>query len=561
MENSGEREALLDIKRGSWNAFPYFIGTVVGLQLAGGWLSNLIVYLIDEFNINSIDAAQISNVVCGTATLIPVAAAVVADSFLGCFSVIWISFIIYLLGLISLLLTSTLDNLRPIRCENGSESCVGPSSFQYAAVYVSLALTTMGLGGTGYTITTMGASQFSNPKHQTRYFNWHYLAVYVSSLVTSTGIVYVEDNLSWAWGFGICLVANLVGLAIFLIGSRYYRFVKPRGSPFIGLARVVVASVRKRKTAISSQITDYYYGDDANINAMLEAPSTCLRSLNRAALKTKGDMQENGTILKPWEICTVQQVEDLKTLIQILPLWSSAILVATPIGIQMSLSVLQALTMDRHMGQSVRIPAATMLVFTIIFTALCLGLFDHIIWPVLKKVTRIDRDLTPLQRIGVGHVFNVASMVVSAVVESKRRGIGRFQDPENGTNVIGRMSVFWLVPQLALVGIAEAFHYPGQVSLYYQEFPTCLKGMATAMISLLIGMAFYLSGAVIEIVRSVTDWLPEDINNGRLENVYWVLVVLGVFNFGYYVLCSWMYKYKNNNVHDQMEEDGQIVLN
>lgn len=155
-------------------------------------------------------------------------------------------------------------------------------------------------------------------------------------------------------------------------------------------------------------------------------------------------------------------------------------------------------------------------------------------------------------------MFNVASMAVSAVVESKRRAIALYQDPESGTNV-GSMSVFWLVPQLALVGIAEAFHYPGQISLYYQEFPNCLKSMAAAMISLLIGMAFYLSGAVIEIIRSVTDWLPDDINNGRIENVYWVLVVLGVFNFGYYVLCSWMYKYKNN-VHVQMEEDGQIVL-
>ncbi|XP_073271841.1 protein NRT1/ PTR FAMILY 2.7-like [Primulina huaijiensis] len=556
MENSGEREALLltpnDIKRGSWNAFPFFIGTVVGLQLAGGWLSNLIVYLIDEFNINRIDAAQISSIVSGTATLIPVAAAVVADSFLGCFSVIFISFIIYLLGLILLLLTATLDNLRPNRCENGSDSCVPPSSFQYAVVYVSLALTTMGLGGTCYTITTMGASQFSSPKDRNRYFNWYYFTAYVSSLVTSTGIVYIEDNLSWAWGFSICLAANMVGLAIFLIGSRYYYFVKPQGSPFMGFARVIVASVRKRKIPISSQITDYYYGDHVGDNALLEAPTLCLRSLNRAALKTEGGIQENGTISKQWKLCTVQQVEDLKTLIQILPLWSTAILLATPIGIQMSLSVLQALTMDRQMVENVRIPAATMLVFTFIFTALSLGLFDHIIWPVFKKVTWIDRDLTPLQRIGIGHVFNVASMAVSAVVESKRRAIAWYQEPESGANV-GSMSVFWLVPQLALVGIAEAFHYPGQISLYYQEFPNGLKSMATAMISLIIGMAFYLSGAVIEIVRSVTDWLPDDINNGRLENVYWVLVVLGVFNFGYYALCSWIYKYKNN-VHDHMEE-------
>lgn len=89
--------------------------------------------------------------------------------------------------------------------------------------------------------------------------------------------MYIEDNFSWALGYGICLAANMVGLAIFLIGSRYYYFVKPQVSPFTGLVPVIVASVRKRKTAISSQITDYYYGDHAGDNAMLEEPTMCLR--------------------------------------------------------------------------------------------------------------------------------------------------------------------------------------------------------------------------------------------------------------------------------------------
>lgn len=72
--------------------------TLAGLTLAGGgWLSNLIVYLIDQFHINSIDAAQINNVVSGCTSLFPIVGAIVADSFLGSFAVIWISSIISLL--------------------------------------------------------------------------------------------------------------------------------------------------------------------------------------------------------------------------------------------------------------------------------------------------------------------------------------------------------------------------------------------------------------------------------------------------------------------------------
>lgn len=69
---------------------------------AGGWQANLIVYPIREYNVKSIDAAQISNVVSGCTSLFPVIGAIIADSFLGCFPVIFISSGISLLVIVSL---------------------------------------------------------------------------------------------------------------------------------------------------------------------------------------------------------------------------------------------------------------------------------------------------------------------------------------------------------------------------------------------------------------------------------------------------------------------------
>lgn len=63
--------------------------TLAGLMLSGwGWLTNLIVYLIEEFNVKSIDATQISNVVHGCLNMIPILGAILADSYLGSFSVV-----------------------------------------------------------------------------------------------------------------------------------------------------------------------------------------------------------------------------------------------------------------------------------------------------------------------------------------------------------------------------------------------------------------------------------------------------------------------------------------
>jgi peptide/histidine transporter 3/4 len=96
-----------------------------------------------------------------------------------------------------------------------------------------------------------------------------------------------------------------------------------------------------------------------------------------------------------------------------------------------------------------------------------------------------------------------------------------------------------------LVGIGEAFHFPGQVTFYYQQFPQSLRSTSTAMISMLIGIAFYLSTALIDQVRRSTGWLPDDINHGKVDNVYWMLVLFGGINFVYYLLCSAFYKYEN----------------
>lgn len=120
----------------------------------------------------------------------------------------------------------------------------------------------------------MGANQFTKLKHQSMYFNWFFFTLYASSVVSATAIVYVEDNVSWGWGFGICIAANFIALAVFLTGSRFYRHDKPKSSPFTGLLRVVVASFRKRKALLSSEASDYYHGDDV---VAAEAPTKWFR--------------------------------------------------------------------------------------------------------------------------------------------------------------------------------------------------------------------------------------------------------------------------------------------
>ncbi|KAL3653089.1 hypothetical protein CASFOL_002770 [Castilleja foliolosa] len=548
MENSVatmDEEARLPAptRRGGWITFPFIIGTMSCLTLAsGGWVSNLIVYLIEEFNIKSISAAKIYNLVNGSITMFPIVGAVIADSFAGCFSVIWFSSLISLLGILCLVLTASIDHLRPPACENESNPCKYPSELQLAILYLGLALASLGSAGTRFTIAPMGADQFDNPKHQGIFFNWYIFTMYTATVISSTAIVYVQDNVSWVCGFGLCVVANVVGLVVFLTGRRFYHLVKPQGSPFKSLARVFVGAISKRKLVVSDNSEDYYHGlREDHTKTAPEKPTHFFRFLNRASLRTEGDITPDGAIAHPWTLSTIKEVENLKSLIRIFPLWSTGLFLCTPLAIQLSLSILQALTMDRHLGGShFQIPAGSMPVFILISTSFFIFIIDRLLFPLWEKTTKTP--LTLLQRVGIGHTLTIISMAVSAVVESKRL---KMAESENI-----KMSAFWLVPQLAIAGLGEAFHFPGQVALYYQEFPDELKSTSTAAVAMFIGFAFYISNALIDLVRRTTGWLPDDINNGRLDNVYWVCCVVGGLNFGYYIVCALLYKYQNGKETD-----------
>ncbi|KAI3977834.1 hypothetical protein MKX01_036674 [Papaver californicum] len=547
--------------RGGWITFPFITVGILGLTVAAsGWLSNLIVYLIEQFNIKSIDAAQISNIVNGCTNFLPIAGAILADSSFGNFAVVNVSSIISLLGMVLLCLTASIPSLRPAQCVNGSlttSTCETPSTIQYAVLYTAITLASLGIGGTRFTIATMGADQFEKQKHQASFFNWYFFTLYLGYVIGSTVLVYIQDNVGWNWGLGLSLAANAIGFIVFLVGSRYYRCVKPSGSPFMSVAHVVVAATGKRKICLSSEATTYYNENtrDGKVAQSSSSPTLSLRFLNHAAIKCEGDVGEEGTVARPWKLCTVQQVEDLKALLKILPLWSTGVFLSIPIGIQSSLVVLQALSMDRHIGSHFNVPAGSFLVSTLISTAIFLTFMDRFLLPTYQRL--MNRNLTPLQRVGVGHVLNIVGMAASAIVEAKRLHVARSHNLAGSPGgMVVPMSALWLVGPLAIVGIGEAFHFPGQVSLYYQEFPKSLRSTSTAMISMLVALGYYLSTALIGLVRRVTKWLPDDINEGRLDNVFWLLVVIGVINFSYYLTCSLMYKYQN--IMDDGEKSAEV---
>ena len=152
--------------------------------------------------------------------------------------------------MIFLTISASLTALRPQQCPSEDLTCPHPSLGQSAFLFFSLYVVDLGAGAFQSVVTSFGADQFDeeDPKekpHKTSFFNWFYQAINIGGLLAGTFLVYIQDKVNWGLGFGVALIAIVIGTFCFLAGTPYYRHHPPGGNPLARIGQVMVASARK----------------------------------------------------------------------------------------------------------------------------------------------------------------------------------------------------------------------------------------------------------------------------------------------------------------------------
>lgn len=276
------------------------------------------------------------------------------------------------------------------------------------------------------------------------------------------------------------------------------------------------------------------------------------RFISKAAIRTSEDqINTDGSPANPWILCPMQKVEELKCVIRVMPVWIALVVFYVTLIQQQTYVVFQALQSDRRLG-SFRIPAASYTIFTMIGLTVWIPIYDRLLVPWLQKVTKKEGGITILQRLGLGILLSVVTMILSGMVEQKRRELA-ISNPigiEEKRGAISPLSASWLIPQLTLIGLAEAFTVIGQVEFYYKQFPENLRSLAGSLTFVGIAGSNYLNSLLITVVHKLTDgahtkqWLPEDLNKGRLDYFYYLVAAIEIINLGYFLVCAKWYKYK-----------------
>ncbi|CAN1346915.1 Protein NRT1/ PTR FAMILY 1.2 [Linum perenne] len=522
-----------------------------------GLNANMVIYLTKEFLMEAVAASSIISLWSAASSFLSVGGAVLSDSLLGRFTVIIIGSCFTLLGTTGLWSTAMVSQLRPPHCNQSSNSCDTPATAtQLAILYTSLGLISLGSGCLVPSIVAFGADQLdhkdkpNNERVLQRFFSWYYAIAGLSILLGVTVVVYIQDSYGWKIGLAVPTFLVLFSTLFFLLPSSIYVKHKARGSLLVGCFRVLVAAIRKQGShnVKDEQLTlgllqdsddsnnQYFHGLDDNNNFI--TPTSNLRCLNRACLilnPEKDINPDDGTAKNPWTLCTVEEVEAVKSIVKVLPIWSTGFLFYLSLA-QTPFMTLQAQIMNRHIfSTSFQIPPGSLNSFLLISYSLSLVIYDSILVPILSKITGNPRGLSTNVRLGAGMVLSISAMTISGAVESTRRWNAYKQNSVE-------MSVLWLVPSLLLLGMSQTLNSMEQLAFYYSQLPKAMSSIAVCIFTLVAAIGSLLSSVLIDAVDRFTSgggkvsWLSSNLNEGHLDYYYWLIAGICSANFVYFLL-------------------------
>ncbi|KAL6651674.1 hypothetical protein ACP70R_010599 [Stipagrostis hirtigluma subsp. patula] len=496
---------------GGWRSALF----VVAVEIAGsfayfGVSANLITYLTGPLGHSNASAAAAVNAWSGTASLMPLLGAFLADAYLGRYPSIILACSLYVLGYGMLALSATLPALRPTCTAVDSLSGCRPGWAQVTFFYVSLYLTALAQGADKPCGLAFAADQFDadHPKERASrgsLFNWWFFCMAVGISVAVSVVGYIQENVGWGVGFVVPCAIVLCAFAVFLLGTPTYRVYAPRSSsgsssPFSRLARSLL--------------------------------------LLLLAKRSEDDERE----------------EDARCVLRLLPIWATSLAYGVVYAQIMTLFNKQGRTLDRRVaGGALELPPAALLALGPASILLFVPVYDRAVVPALRWATGRPSGLSMLQRVGAGMATSLAAVAVAALVEARRLETAREHGLVDSPGATVPMSWAWLVPQYAMMGVADVLAVVGLQELFYDQMPEVLRSLGLALYLSVMGVGGLLSSLLISLIDGLTgrggadSWFADNLNRAHLDYFYWLLAGLSAAELALFLCFARSYVYRRSN--------------
>ncbi|KAJ9675948.1 hypothetical protein PVL29_024762 [Vitis rotundifolia] len=535
---------------GAWKSAYFIIGMAVVDRFAfKGIETNLINYLTGWLGESTAAAAANVNTWSGTSTLLPLLGASIADSYLGQYRTIVIASLTYILGLGLLTLSAVFTSGSSSSSNNSNKttSC-SPSQLQVVFFFFSLYVVAIGQGGLKPCLQAFGAEQFDQRdqeecKAKSSFFNWWFFGLAGGVAVSYLIMSYIEDNVSWILGFGIPSLFMVLGLLLFLFGTRTYRYSikKNERSPFVRIGRVFVAAAKNWKTTPPVEATE----EVAQENLPPHQGSNQFKFLNKALLLPGGSGEKG-------KACSLSDVEEAKAVLRLFPIWATCLVYGIVLAQPPTLFTKQGTTLDRSIGSGFHIPAASLQFFRALTVLIFIPMYDRIFVPIARSLTRKPSGITMLQRIGTGIFLIAITMVIAALVELKRLKTAEEYELVDMPKTTLPMKVWWLIPQFIFLGISDSFTNVGIQEFFCDQIPSELRSVGVSLQLSIVGLGSLLSTSLISVIGKITSgdgrdsWFSDNLNRAHLDYFYWLLAGLTAIGLAVYLFFAKSYIYNRS---------------
>ncbi|CAN6233502.1 unnamed protein product [Urochloa humidicola] len=490
-----------------------------------GVASNLVTYLTDVVKMSTSSAAKSVSTWNGVTSMLPLASAILADSFWDRYSTITVSSSLYIAGLVGLASWEVLH-----------------SRMARSLLFLPLYLISVGQGGYNPSLQAFGADQLlieddteslsSEEKNQVKslFFQWWYFGICSGSLLGNSIMSYIQDTCGWGLGFAIPCGVMILSVIVFCCGTALYTHKEQNtaNTPSENIFKVlkeVVTYVLIRKVRLPSR------ADDNSDNSELELEEKALKDEFTDPREVDGGHEAS----PPPNIT--------KTILRLLPIWTTLLIFAVDFQQPMTFFTNQGMLMNHKVGSTFVIPPAILQSSTTMSVILLMPLYDKIFVPLMRAFTREEKGITVLQRTGVGMVLSVMAMVVAALVESKRLNLTSKGDAT-------QLSIFWLLPQYILLGVADVFTVVGMQEFFYTQVPSTMRTIGIALYLSVFGFGSFLGAFLISFLEMTTarmgeghGWFSDDPQQERLDKYYLFLALLSTISF---VFFTYLCKYYND---------------
>ncbi|CAL1353782.1 unnamed protein product [Linum trigynum] len=571
-------------KHGGMRAASFVLGLqafeIMAIAAVG---NNLITYVMNEMHFSLSESANIVTNFVGTVFILALLGGYLSDSYLGCFWTMLIFGFVELSGFILLSVQAHVPQLKPPKCNSTSGGgmehydCKEAKGFKALIFFVALYLVALGSGCVKPNMIAHGADQFQyhhnhnhnqdqdnhnhhqgtkkkqqhdQSKQLSTYFNSAYFAFSMGELVALTLLVWVQTHSGMDVGFGVSAAVMAMGLISLVSGTLFYRNKPPQRTILTPIAQVFVAAFLKR-----NQISPSTPQNTTTTNNVVHTQR--FRFLDKASMRST----DNGTTESPWRLCTTSQVQQVKILISVIPIFACTIVFNTILAQLQTFSVQQGRAMDTKLTPSFDIPPASLQAIPYVILIVLVPLYDAVFVPTARKLTGHESGITPLQRIGSGLFLATFSMVAAAAMENKRR--------EAAVEDNVRISIFWITPQFLVFGLSEMLTAVGLIEFFYKQSLKGMQSFLTAITYCSYSFGFYLSSVLVSSVNKITSrysslghgWLGDnDLNKDRLDLFYWMLAVLSFVNFlNYLFWANWYSPCDNKGHEDHMGGDDEAI--